>query len=213
MSDLKDARKKINAIDKEMAKLFEERMAVSKEVAEYKMQYGLPVFDPIREQEVIKNNSALIQDENIKKYYVMFLQDLMDTSKSYQQEIMQGLRVGYSGAQGAFGYIAAKKMFADAKYISYPSFNEAYVGCEKGECDIVVLPVENSYAGDVGTVMDLMFSGSLYINQMIDLDVVHNLIACPSSSKESINKVYSHAQALAQCAEYILKNRTDLLAD
>lgn len=205
MSDLKDARKKINAIDKEMAKLFEERMAVSKEVAEYKMQYGLPVFDPIREQEVIKNNSILIQDENIKKYYVMFLQGLMDTSKSYQQEIMHGLRVGYSGAQGAFGYIAAKKMFSEANYISYPSFNAAYAACEKGECDIVVLPVENSYAGDVGNVMDLMFSGSLYINQMLDLDVVHNLVACKGATKQTIKKVYSHPQALAQCVDY-LKN-------
>ena len=175
MDELTKARRKINEIDEQMSKLFEQRMKVSKEVAEYKMEYGLPVFDPIREQEVIKNNSILIQDENIKKYYVMFLQGLMDTSKSYQQEIMHGLRVGYSGAQGAFGYIAAKKMFSEANYISYPSFNAAYAACEKGECDIVVLPVENSYAGDVGNVMDLMFSGSLYINQMLDLDVVHNL--------------------------------------
>jgi chorismate mutase/prephenate dehydratase len=203
MSNLNDTRKKINAIDKEMAKLFVERMNASKEVAEYKMEHGLPIYDRIREEEVIKKNTELIEEDDLKKYYVMFLQDLMDTSKSYQQEIMQGLRVGYSGAQGAFGYIAAKKMFADAKYISYPSFNEAYVGCEKGECDIVVLPVENSYAGDVGTVMDLMFSGSLYINQMIDLDVVHNLVACKGATKETIKKVYSHPQALAQCAEYL----------
>lgn len=205
MSDLNDARLKINAIDKEMAKLFEERMKVSKEVAEYKMEHGLPIFDRIREEEVIKRNIELIEDENLKKYYVMFLKDLMNTSKSYQQELISGLRVGYSGVEGAFGYIAAKKMFPNALLVSYPDFSTCYKACEKGECDIAVLPIENSYAGDVGAVMDLMFSGSLYVNQMIDLDVVHNLIACKGATKESIKKVYSHAQALAQCADYLSK--------
>lgn len=203
MSNLNDARQKINAIDKEMAKLFVERMKVSKEVAEYKMEYGLPIFDRVREEEVIKRNTELVTVEELKKYYVIFLQDLMDTSKLYQQELMQGLRVGYSGVAGAFGYIAARKMFNDAELISYPDFSTAYKACEKGECDVVVLPVENSYAGDVGSVMDLMFSGSLYVNQMVDLDVVHNLIACKGTTKESIKTIYSHAQALAQCAEYL----------
>ena len=206
MSNLNDVRKKINAIDKEMAKLFEERMKASKEVAEYKMEHGLPIYDKIREEEVIRQNTELIEDVNLRKYYVMFLQDLMDTSKRYQQELMNGLKVGYSGVPGAFGYIAARKMFPTANLFAYSDFNTAYKACEKGECDIVVLPTENSYAGDVGTVMDLMFSGNLYVNRMIDLDVVHNLIACKGASKESIKKVYSHAQALAQCADYIKQN-------
>lgn len=206
MSDLNDARQKINAIDKEMAKLFVERMNASKEVANYKMEHGLPIYDRIREEEVIKKNTEFIENEDLKKYYVMFMKDLMNTSKVYQQELMNGLKVGYSGVPGAFGYIAAKRMFNNANLISYSDFATAYKACEAGECDIVVLPTENSYAGDVGTVMDLMFSGSLYVNQMIDLDVVHNLIGCNGSSKDSIKKVYSHAQALAQCAEYIHQN-------
>lgn len=211
MSNLNEARQKINAIDKQMADLFVERMKISKEVAEYKMQYGLPIFDRLREEEVIKNNSKLIKEEEVKKYYVMFLQDLMDTSKAYQQELMEGLRVGYSGVEGAFGYIASKKMFKDAKLISYPDFETCYKACEKGECDIVVLPIENSYAGDVGSVMDLMFSGSLYVNQMIELDVVHNLIACKGATKESIKTVYSHSQALAQCANYLSNHKYEVV--
>lgn len=206
MSNLNDARQKINAIDKKMAELFVERMKLSKEVAKYKMEHGLPIFDRLREEEVIRKNQELITDEDLKKYYVIFLQDLMDTSKSYQQELMEGLRVGYSGVEGAFGYIACKKMFNNATLIAYPDFATCYKACEKGECDIVVLPIENSYAGDVGSVMDLMFSGSLYVNQIIDLDVVHNLIACKGATKESIKTVYSHAQALAQCSNYLRKN-------
>ena len=205
MSDLNNARLKINAIDKEMAKLFEERMKVSKEVAEYKMEHGLPIFDRIREEEVIKRNVELIEDENLKKYYVMFLKDLMNTSKSYQQELISGIRVGYTGVAGAFGYIAAKKMYKDAELISYSDFETCYKACEKGECDIVVLPIENSYAGDVGAVMDLTFSGSLYINRMIDLDVVHNLVGCKNATIDSVKTVYSHAQALAQCGDYLRK--------
>ena len=68
MSNLNDTRKKINAIDKEMAKLFVERMKASKEVAEYKMEYGLPIYDKIREEEVIKNNTELIEEDELKKY-------------------------------------------------------------------------------------------------------------------------------------------------
>ena len=184
MSNLNDTRKKINAIDKEMAKLFVERMNASKEVAEYKMEHGLPIYDRIREEEVIKKNTELIEEDDLKKYYVMFLQDLMNTSKAYQQELMNGLKVGYSGVPGAFGYIAARRMFSNANLIAFSDFATAYKACENGEIDIVVLPTENSYAGDVGTVMDLMFSGSLYVNQMIDLDVVHNLIACDGATKD-----------------------------
>lgn len=206
MSDLNETRKKINNIDKQMAQLFVERMQASKDVAIYKMEHGLPIYDRIREEEVINNNSSLVEDSNIRKYYVNFLKDLMNVSKQYQSELISGLKVGYSGVEGAFGHIAAIKMFNNAQYLSYPDFETAYAACENGECDIVVLPTENSYAGDVGAVMDLIFSGSLFINQMIDLDVNHNLIACEGATKDTIKKVYSHPQALAQCNEYLSLN-------
>ena len=166
MSDLNETRKKINNIDKQMAQLFVERMQASKDVAIYKMEHGLPIYDRIREEEVINKNSSLVEDSNIRKYYVNFLKDLMNVSKQYQSELISGLKVGYSGVEGAFGHIAAIKMFNNAQYLSYPDFETAYASCENGECDIVVLPTENSYAGDVGAVMDLIFSGSLFINQM-----------------------------------------------
>lgn len=203
MSDLKDIRKKINDIDKEMAKLFEERMKASSEVAEYKKEHALPIFDSSRENEVINKNLEFIEDEKIKQYYVNFLQNTMDISKRYQSSLLNGLRVAYSGVKGAFAYIAAKRMFPNATYVSYLSFNDAYKACEKGECDVCVLPLENSYAGEVGLVMDLMFSGSLYVNQVYELEVTHNLIAKKGTSLDKIKKVYSHKQALDQCVEFI----------
>lgn len=203
MADLNDIRKKINQIDEQMAKLFEERMKASAEVAAYKKEFGLAIFDSSREQEVINKNLKFIEDEIIKDYYVNFLQNTMDVSKRYQSQLLNGLKVAYSGVKGAFAYIAAKKMFPTATYVPYLSFGEAYKACEKGECDICVLPLENSYAGEVGLVMDLMFSGSLYINQVIELEVTHNLIAKKGTTIDKIKKVYSHKQALDQCIDFI----------
>lgn len=89
INSLDEARKEINRIDKEMAKLFEERMACVRVIAEYKKANNLPVFDEAREDELIKNNSLLIENENIKKYYIDFLRNNMEISKKYQKVLIQ----------------------------------------------------------------------------------------------------------------------------
>lgn len=205
-NSLEEIRVKINEIDQKMAELFVQRMKASKIIAEYKIEHSLPILDSSREKEVIRRNLEYIDDSVIKEYYVNFLQSTMNISKTYQRRIMEKMVVGYSGVPGAFGYLAAKKLFPDATFIAYSDFKDAYLDCENGKCDAVVLPIENSYAGDVGTVMDLTFNGTLYINQIIDLDVVHNLIGTKDATKENIKEVISHPQALAQCAEYIRNN-------
>jgi chorismate mutase/prephenate dehydratase len=206
MNKLDKARQEINEIDKTMAELFERRMNAAKEVAEYKKENGLPVFDAGREEEVIKRNSEYVKDPEVKAHYVNFLKNTMNVSKDYQRKLLHGMRIAYSGVEGAFGYIAAKTLFPDSEVVAYSDFTDAYKAVESGECDNAVLPIENSYAGDVGAVMDLIFSGSLYINAITDIPVVHNLIACENATVESIKTVTSHPQALSQCAEYI-KNR------
>ena len=207
MSELDNARKKINEIDEQMAKLYEERMKCSYQVAEYKIQNALPILDANREKEVIEKNSKYIQDDTIREYYIDFLKHTMDISKKYQSRLMNGMRVAYSGVEGAFAHIAAMKMFPNAIYVSYPNFEEAYNSVVNNECDTCVLPLENSFAGDVGLVMDLMFSGSLYINQVIELEVVQNLLVKKGTKLEDIKKVVSHQQALSQCRDYITKKQ------
>ncbi len=211
MTKLDEIRVKINDIDQEMAKLFEERMILSKDVAEYKSAHALPIFDETREKEIIQKNKLYIKDEKIRDYYIDFLKSNMAISKKYQSFLLEGMNVAYSGVAGAFSYIAAKKMFPTAKLISYNNFEEAYRSVENGICDACVLPIENSYAGDVGTVMDLIFSGSLFINEIIDLEVVHNLLAKKGTKLENIKKVISHPQALAQCDEYILNHHFETI--
>lgn len=206
MNELDKSRKDINKIDEQLAKLFEQRMLISKDIANYKHKHGLPVLDASREKEIIENNCNFIQDKTICEYYVNYLKTTLDLSRKYQSRLLEGIKVAYSGVEGAFAHIAAKKMFPNAIYVSYGDFSKAYHATENGECDVCVLPLENSYAGDVGVVMDLLFSGSLYINQIFELEVVHNLLAKKGATKKDIKTVISHPQALAQCSEYISKN-------
>ena len=203
MASLKDARKKINEIDKEMAQLFVKRMDAAREVAEYKKENGLAIFDAAREEEVIRRNSELVEDTEIRAYYVNFLKNNMAVSRAYQDKLMNGMRVAYSGTEGAFAHIATNKLFPTAKKIAYGDFTAAYRAVEDGECDVCVLPLENSYNGEVGQVTDLMFSGSLYVNGMLDLAVSQDLLGVPGATIGDIKEVLSHPQALGQCANFI----------
>lgn len=204
MSDkLNQAREIINEVDKEMAALFEKRMNAAKLVAKYKKEHGMPILDTGREAAVIARNSKLIENDELRSFYVNFIQSTMDISKNYQRKNLDGMRVAYSGVEGAFAHFAAKKLFPDANLISCSDFNTAYTSVVSGDCDSCVLPIENSSAGEVGQVNDLMFSGSLFINGMIDIGVTHNLIAVPGAKLSDIKTVVSHPQALSQCKKYI----------
>ena len=204
--DLLKVRKEINEIDKEMADLFVRRMKAVEEVAEYKKERGLAILDEARENEVIRQNASLVDDDTLRGYYVNFLRDTMAVSRSYQGYLMNGMKVAYSGTEGAFAHIAANKLYPNAKKVAFSDFSSAYQAVEKGECDVAVLPVENSYNGEVGQVTDLMFSGSLYVNGMFDLPITQDLLAKDGARIENIREVVSHPQAFGQCAEYIKKH-------
>lgn len=206
MSKLDKARSIINEVDSEMARLFEKRMHAAELVASYKKEHGLPILDEKREEEVIRRNSEMIENQVIREYYVNFLRDTMSVSRNYQHRLMNGIRVAYSGTEGAYAHIATLKLFPDAEKVAFKNFGNAYKAVESGDCDVAVLPVENSYNGEVGQVTDLMFSGSLYVNGTFDLAVSHALLGIKGSTKADIKTVISHQQALGQCAEYIRKN-------
>ena len=112
-------------------------------------------------------------------------------------------RIAYSGIEGSFASIAAGKIDAGAERVAFGSFKEAYDAVVSGDCDIAVLPIENSYAGEVGQVTDLMYSGELVIDGIYELPVIHCLLGVEGSSEETVKKVISHPQALEQCRGYI----------
>ena len=203
MNELEQARRDINRIDEEMAGLFEARMKAVERIAAYKKENGLPVRDAAREAAMIARSRKLIQDRDVEGYYVEYLKHVIDVSCARQESLIRGRKVAYSGVEGAYAHIAALKLFPEAECRGMSDFTEAYRAVEDGRCDCAVLPLENSYAGEVGTVMDLIFSGDLYINQVTDLPIRHALMACPGAAAGEIRTVYSHPQALRQCAEYI----------
>ena len=206
---LDKARQTINEVDAKMAELFVERMRAAEAVAEYKMERGLEIYDQLREEEVVARNAAKIEDETLRAFYVNFLKNNMAVSRAYQSLIMQGMKVAYSGDAGAFAHIATEKLYPSAKKVAFRDFESAYRATENGECDVAVLPIENSYNGEVGQVIDLMFSGSLYVNGIYELPVTHDLLGVEGSSIEDIKTVISHPQALGQCASYISEKEYD----
>ncbi len=203
MDKLIKAREEISKIDKEIAALFEQRMNAVRMVSEYKREHGLPILDGAREEALIERNSTYIENDEIRSYYVDFLRNTMKTSRQFQAKLMNGMRVAFSGVEGAFAYIAAGKIFEKSVRVAFPDFKSAYDSVVNGECDCAVLPIENSTAGEVGQVMDMMFSGPLCVTGIYDLSVIHNLMAIPGTKISDIEEVISHPQALSQCATYI----------
>lgn len=200
---LEEARKIINKVDAQMAELFVERMKAAEMVSEYKKEFGLPILDKERENAVIEKNASLINDDVIKEYYIDYIKNLMSISRSYQYRLQNGLKVAYSGVEGAFAHIAAGRIFPDCNRVSYRDFKSAYDSVVRGESDVAVIPIENSYAGEVGQTIDLIFSGSLYINGIYELVIHQNLLGLPDATIDDIKKVTSHPQALSQCHDYI----------
>ena len=200
---LKEARAIINEVDSQMAELFVKRMRAVETVYEHKKELGLPILDEKRETEVIEKNSALVEDAVLKGYYIDYLKNLMSVSRAYQYRMQEGLKVAYSGVEGAFAHIAAGRIFPEGRAISHSDFKAAYDSVVNGECDVAVLPIENSYAGEVGQTMDLIFSGSLFINGIYELEIHQNLLGLPEATVEDIKRVTSHPQALSQCHDYI----------
>lgn len=200
---LEEARNIINEADAAMAELFIRRMRAAELVYEHKKEFGLPILDEKREAAVIENNSALIEDEILRGYYIDYLKHVMSLSRAYQYRMQNGLKVAYSGVHGAFAHIAAGRIFPEGCRVSHSDFKAAYDSVVTGECDVAVLPIENSYAGEVGQTIDLIFSGSLFINGIYELEIHQNLLGLPNAKVDDIKKVTSHPQALSQCHDYI----------
>ena len=205
-------RDRIEQIDGDMAALFEQRMECAAEIAAYKREKGLPILDKGREKVLIERNSKKLSNRELEPYYREFLTGMMDISKKYQHRLSEGLRVAYSGIEGSFASICTGRLFPEAERIPYKCFADAYHAVSAGECDLAVLPIENSFAGEVGQVADLMFDGDLFINGVYELPVSQCLLGVPGATADSIKTVISHPQALDQCAGFIRKHGYEVIA-
>lgn len=206
MDDLQAARSQISRVDAEMARLFEERMKAVAEVAAYKKANGLPVFDGTREKEVIEKNTALLSDKSLSLYYREFITEAMRISKRYQTALLNKGVVGYQGIPGAYSHIALRSLFPNREERAFGTFEDVFRAVQEGELAYGVVPFENSYTGEVGETLDLLFQYNLHITSVYDLKIGHSLLAVKGATLHDIRRVYSHPQALAQCKGYLDAN-------
>lgn len=201
--DLNEVRERIRKIDEQMARLFAQRMNEVKNVALCKKECGLPVDDDEQKQVASEQDIFIMHNAELSSYYDSYFEHITSLSKKYQHRLLEGTKIAYTGAEGAFAHIAAMRIFPDAKLMAFASFEEAYNAVEKGECSSAVIPIENSYAGEVGSVMDIMFDGKLFLTGVYSLPITQNLLGVSGAEINKIKKVISHPQALSQCDTYI----------
>ena len=198
MDALDKARAEIDAVDAQLAALFERRMAAVLAVAEYKKAHGLPIFDAAREAVVLDKAAARIQEPALRPYYRDHVQNMMDVAKQYEAAVLGRNRAAYQGVEGAFAHIALKALFPHAEAISCPTWDEVF--------DAVggVVPFENSHAGDVSAVLDLCYNHpDLWVVDVYDLPVSQNLLVLPGTQLNELKMVYSHQQAIAQSETFL----------
>ena len=204
MDALEQARAEIDAVDTQLAALFERRMAAVLQVAEYKRAHGLPIYDAAREAAVLEKAAARIQDPALRPYYKDHVQNLMDVAKQYEAVVLGQNRAAYQGVEGAFAHIALRALFPHAEAVSYPTWDEVFDAVERGDAARGVVPFENSHAGDVSAVLDLCYNHpALWVVDVYDLPISQNLLVLPGTKLDQIRSVYSHQQAIAQSETFL----------
>lgn len=203
MDKLAEARAKIDRIDREMASLFEERMKAVEQVAAYKQEHDLPVFDEARERQVVEKNCAYLTDASCREDYVAFIQDVMDISRRRQKRLLFAETAAYQGVEGAYSHIALSRLFPDARKRSFATWDDVFRAVSEGDCTRGVVPFENSYTGEVGEVLDLLYRYDLHITAIYDLKISHCLLGVRGAKLSDIKTVTSHPQALSQCRKWL----------
>ena len=198
MDTLEQARAEIDAVDAQLAALFERRMAAVLSVAQYKQAHGLPIFDAAREAVVLEKAAARIRNAALRPYYKDHVQNMMDVAKQYEAEVLGRNRAAYQGVEGAFAHIALRALFPHAEAVSCPTWDEVFDAVSRGDTAHGVVPFENSHAGDVSAVLDLCYNHpELWVVDVYDLPISQNLLVLPGTQLAQLRHVYSHQQAIA----------------
>lgn len=224
--DLSDYRKQIDEIDDELVKLFSRRMETAAHIAECKRDMGKSVMDAKREREKLLDIVDKCPEE-FKDYTVSLYSLIFELSRSYQHRILgtgseltaqiqsaientpslfpTNATVACQGVEGAYSQLACEKLFRLPSIFYFSNFDAVFSAIEKGLCRYGVIPLENSTAGSVNKVYDLMMRHNFRIVRSVRLKVDHNLLVKPGTKLSDIKEIYSHEQAINQCAGYLQK--------
>ena len=222
--DIQNIRNEINELDDQLVDLFVRRMQIAREVAEYKKEHNLPVTDRTREREVLHRLTGQVAPE-FSAYTKSLYQKLFELSKTYQSTLLSGestlakqitsalestekllparAKVACQGTEGAYSQLAADRMFQTPSVEFFDSFDAVFRAVDSGLCRYGVLPIENSTAGSVTAVYELMQKYRFSIVGGARLCVGHTLMAPVGTSLSDVREVFSHEQALAQCSDYL----------
>lgn len=225
--DLNDYRKQIDDIDRQLLALFGQRMEVASAIAAYKKEHDLPVLDGKREREKLLDVAAKTPDD-LKDYAVSLYSLLFELSRSHQtrmlgtntaltEQIARAIEntpklfpgsaaVACQGVEGAYSQLACDRLFKLPNVFYFSNFEAVFSAIEKGLCQYGVIPVENSTAGSVNAVYDLMMRHDFRIVRSLRLKVDHNLLANPGAKLSDIREICSHEQAIAQCSAFLQKH-------
>ena len=228
--EIKELRNQIDKIDDELVRLFAKRMDISKQVADYKKNNNLPIHVPAREREILQE-VAKKSGSDLSDYTRVLYSMIFELSRSYQrrqntthtqlyQKITDSIEntpklfppapmVACQGVEGAYSQIACEKMFKAPFIMYFKNFDGVFNAIEQGLCQYGILPIENSTAGSVKKVYDLMIHHNFSIVRTFRMKVDHNLIACRDTKLSDIKEIYSHEQAINQCSEF-LKGLSDV---
>ena len=222
--DIQELRGQIDIIDDELVRLFGQRMDVAAQIADYKKENDLPIFVPAREREKLADVAEKAGPE-MANYTRVLYSMLFELSRSYQgkrndtlsplyEKITQAIEttpklfpqsamVACQGVEGAYSQIACEKIFKSPFILYFKNFDGVFNAIEQGLCQYGILPIENSSAGSVKKVYDLMIHHNFSIVRTFRLKIDHNLLANPGATLEGIKEVYSHEQAINQCTELL----------
>ena len=222
--DLNELRIELDKIDREMIALFARRMRVCEDVARYKMTVGKPVLDASREKQKLQSVADQLP-EDLQEYGVNLYSVMMELSRSAQTRLMghendlthaienaikttdplfpPTAMVACQGVEGAYSQQAAEKLFRRPTVMYFSNFEGVFAAIEKGLCRYGIIPLENSTAGSVNMVYDLMMRYNFRIVRSVRLKVDHNLLAKPGAKIEDIREVWSHEQAIGQCSAFL----------
>ena len=222
--DILELRGEIDKIDDELVKLFSQRMEVSARIADFKKENNLPILVPAREREKLKDVAEKAGPE-MANYTRVLYSMLFELSRSYQgkrneqlsplyKRITQAIdstpnlfpqdpMVACQGVEGAYAQIACEKIFKDPFIMYFKNFEAVFNAIEQGLCQYGILPLENSTAGSVNKVYDLMINHNFSIVRTFRLKIDHNLLALPGAKLSDIKEIYSHEQAIGQCAGFL----------
>lgn len=226
MKDLGEIRIEIDKIDTELIELFKKRMDCAKAVGLYKKENNIPVLNQNRENEILDNveekggeygSHARLLFSNIMELSRALQHNIVGSGKKLRADILnasskmqtENVKVGYQGIKGANGHEATLKLFPNGDAVNYKTFADVFDAVDREEVTYGVLPVENSTAGSVSAVYDLILKHRFYIVKALDLPIDYCLAGLKQSEFSDIEKVWSHPQSLSQCANYIAKNNFD----